>query len=1093
MTHEPGMGVQVKKYVRIVAFWQCLLVGTVLAQTAPREYQFKIPKESLGMALEAFAQQTGLQIARFTDTQSAQIVVGPVDGRFTADQALTALLTATGLRYEQANDRAIAVMKISDVTNTDKAVSVQKSASQRSPAVVDALTAATSDATDTLVEIVVTGTNIKTADPKTLPITVLDQSAMAARDVSTASQLLDSLPQVPNAPLNETANASFSARGDFAAVNLRGIGTGNTLVLLDGYRLAPHPISSTDENGLPAASVNVNQLPSRGLDHVDVLRDGASSIYGTDAVAGVVNYILDKKFRGVEVGGRVTGNEHGDGKEEEGFVKFGADFAGGAGRVVSTFDYYNRGAIFLRDRSFSADGDHVADAPAPWNTASALIPLSANKFYGLQSTGAYPSFKVGSSTYYIVPQSNGEATVGTTAPVRGVNDGYFFDLNQYQAIQPSTHRVNWTGELEYDLTSSLTAFGDAFIYQADSTLTRQPVAYNSANFTDKPLVVPASSQWNPYGVPVTLLSKYLTDIGPEVDDISDMSYRVIGGFRGSLAGNWTWESALLYNQARVTDIGHNSVRESLFDEAVENGTYNPFGYTFKTVSGQVVIDQPYTNTAAAKASFLSDLRKDGVTSLGNADFRATGTVMDDWAGPIAAAAGAEARHETFKYDEPPYAGLNPAGSGLATDDNDFLLAGPAANWSADRTVISAYGETIIPLASPANELPLLQSLDITASARFEHYSDFGSATKPKVGLNWRPLSWILVRAAYNQGFRAPNLPLLYEGYRKTLQSFTDPITDTTAPHWSILTGNSQLKPEDSTGKSIGIVIDVPQVEGLSVSADYWQIDRRNLVTTDSINDILLSDAALLSKIIAQHPGVPLSQLDFGSGTANYLGDPRVIRSATDNSVYGVLTLPYNAATGFISGVDVSGTYHIPELPIGKVDIQTDWALLTKDYQYATAGAPENNLIDRDGAATWRGNVAVRWTKHQWSAGASAYYIGPFADSNVSLPNGTPAQATQSEALYQSLGRPSYIAKIFSLGRYNYYYVVPHTVTFNSFVGYGFNVDQTTGRAKTNVRLGVVNLTDVKPPLDGGFTGYSTAVYTSLVAGRTWTLDFSHKF
>ncbi|NBX60795.1 MAG: TonB-dependent receptor, partial [Opitutaceae bacterium] len=137
----------------------------------------------------------------------------------------------------------------------------------------------------------VTGSNIKRLDAeKTLPVTVLNREAMEVRDASQASDLLTSLPQVTGLPGNETATLGATARGDNATVSLRGIPSSNTLVLLNGRRLAPHPISQS-EAGVPTLSTNVNQLPNRGLDHIDVLRDGASSIYGTDAVAGVINYV----------------------------------------------------------------------------------------------------------------------------------------------------------------------------------------------------------------------------------------------------------------------------------------------------------------------------------------------------------------------------------------------------------------------------------------------------------------------------------------------------------------------------------------------------------------------------------------------------------------------------------------------------------------------------------------------------------------------------------------------------------------------------------------------------------------------------------
>ncbi|MEI7800679.1 MAG: TonB-dependent receptor plug domain-containing protein, partial [Opitutaceae bacterium] len=161
----------------------------------------------------------------------------------------------------------------------------------------------------------VTGSNIKRLDAeKSLPVTVLNREAMEVRDASQASDLLTSLPQVTGLPGNETATLGATARGDNATVSLRGIPSSNTLVLLNGRRLAPHPISQS-EAGVPTLSTNVNQLPNRGLDHIDVLRDGASSIYGTDAVAGVINYVTRHDYNGTELQLRYGETNYRDGAE----------------------------------------------------------------------------------------------------------------------------------------------------------------------------------------------------------------------------------------------------------------------------------------------------------------------------------------------------------------------------------------------------------------------------------------------------------------------------------------------------------------------------------------------------------------------------------------------------------------------------------------------------------------------------------------------------------------------------------------------------------------------------------------------------------
>ena len=213
----------------------------------------------------------------------------------------------------------------------------------------------------------VTGSNIKrTEEEKTLPMTTLRIEQIAILDPAQPSDMLAALPMATGLPGNESRSDTQGARGDNAAISLRGLASANTLILLNGRRIAPQPISWF-ENGVPTLSVNVNQLPNRGLERVDILRDGASSIYGSDAVAGVLNYVMNRRLRGTELSLRYGITDYGDGGENRISLTHGLDFANQKGRLVLTADRFNRAVTFLRDRPFSAEQDQTAHAPAPWN------------------------------------------------------------------------------------------------------------------------------------------------------------------------------------------------------------------------------------------------------------------------------------------------------------------------------------------------------------------------------------------------------------------------------------------------------------------------------------------------------------------------------------------------------------------------------------------------------------------------------------------------------------------------------------------------------------------------------------------------------
>ncbi|HLP24250.1 MAG TPA: TonB-dependent receptor plug domain-containing protein, partial [Acidobacteriota bacterium] len=236
---------------------------------------------------------------------------------------------------------------------------------------------------------VVTGSNLKRLDQeKTLPVTVIDRDAMEVRDAAQPADLLVALPQITGLPGNETATLGATARGDNSSASLRGIPSSNTLILLNGRRLPPHPISQS-EAGVPTLTTNVNILPNRGIERIDVLRDGASSIYGTDAVAGVVNYLMRREFRGTELQLRYGETRYGDGAEARVALTHGFDFANGKGRGIVTADFYQREATYARDRAFMAESDNSYRAPAPWN-------VSTNTTFNLRSaTSEYGNYTLG--------------------------------------------------------------------------------------------------------------------------------------------------------------------------------------------------------------------------------------------------------------------------------------------------------------------------------------------------------------------------------------------------------------------------------------------------------------------------------------------------------------------------------------------------------------------------------------------------------------------------------------------------------------------------------------------------------------------------
>jgi len=992
---------------------------------------------------------------------------------------------------------------------------------------------ATSDqAPRTVDTVVVTGSNIRRANLETtIPITVIDERAIEIRGALLPSELLTSLPSVTNLPENETRLGSSGARGDNANLNLRNMGATATLVLINGRRMAINPFTA----GLSQA-VNINQLPTQGIARIEVLRDGASSVYGSDAVGGVINYVLRRDFEGVETLFRYGRPEAGGGESLQGAITFGTKFANDRGRVFGTIEALYRDATLLTEREFSRTSLNVNRAPAPFNTFG-------GPFDGRSARGLWPTFRLGTSTAnnFFRPV-NGVPTLTTAAPSRATNPEFFLDLNEYGYASPRTARGNAFFTLEYDFTANLTGFAEFGYYKSSSTMRRQPLALNAPT-SDRLMVMPLDSPFNPYGsrffhptgapnvdgsvrlvgTPRTVSFTQMTirDLDAESVDTESDVYRFVGGLRGKFADStWEWESSLFYNEVSGTDDAFPDVRESKLQAAIartDNSAFNPFGYTFRVANGAVVADQPYTNPRVVVDSFAETFSRSASSSLASADFRTSGTLFSLWGSEVKTALGAEYRREELSDVRPPFSGENPVSSGLDPQNNDFLLHPPRPDVFGDREVASAYAEVVVPLVSDERNIPLINSLEISASVRFENYSDFGDTTKPKVGVNWRPASWIMLRASYNEGFMAPSLAALYTSPRWSITAGAGDIDTYRNPFLNegpyvkrtYFGGNPDLKPQESEGTTYGFVFDVPFIQGLSFTVDSWKIDRTNLLGQRSTAQIDASDTALLQAYTRAQiaAGVPVNQIDIGSG-ASYKGDPNIERFALtpeDRAAF----VAYNAANptnpaapaGRIfaryqpflnlsssehAGLDLGVRYAMPRQPWGRMLVTSDWSYLQRSRTVlapANVAPTENNGLYANGAAKWRNTTNINWENGPWNAGIGIYYVGKTHDSG----------ATTTQEVYESLGKPSYIEPFFTAGRTLYRLVIDPVVTYNLSVGYRFGDDSSGGEGNTRVRFSVANLTDEAPPLASDAFGYDPSVNQSLLSGRTWSLEVSRRF
>ena len=1009
------------------------------------------------------------------------------------------------------------------------------SIAQVAPAPATTPAAPADDNVLTLEAFVTTGSNIRRMESENvLPVTVFNQSQIEARDATTAFELLESIPQITSFPKNETSTNAVAARGGNAAASLRGLGQSYTLTLLNGRRMPYHPFSSLN----PADStVNVNTLPSEGLRQVEVLRDGASAIYGADAVAGVINFITDPEITGGTMSLRYGQTEHGGGGSIQATLNYGTTFADGKGRWVSTLSFLDRDAIYLSERKVSESTNRLDQAVEPWTAPGGA-------YDGRSSVQQWPSFRRGvdavTGTVNWFYPINGTPTLTTAALPRDL----YLNYNQFTIGQPFSTRYNVFSQVEFDITDSLTAFGEVTGYYAESITGRQPITLNSS---DARVTLSVDNPYNPFGsafyapggaggkIPgtptaITITSKLMVEGGPERVDATDTVYRVLGGLKGTIgATTWNWESAAMVGGYRATDEGRNGIRDSLLMAAAartDASAWNPFGYTFKIQDGRVVADQPYTNPQAVQDSYTIEVPRVGHSFITSLDARASGEVVELWAGPISASVGAEYRFEEKEDYKPPFVSVNPPGSGLPEGNNDVLVTSPKYNYIADRTVVSAFAETVVPLIAPKNDIVLAEMLEATASVRYEDYDDFGEATKPKFGINWKPTPWLMVRASYNQGFRAPDLTDMNQPASFTVGSppgtrdvvrdnyFTGAglASDVQVLAKTYTLPQPDLMPEESEGLSAGVVVEVPFVKGLSVSVDYWEIETESLIinrTRSTANDEALLLAYTQQQLAA---GVNIMDINVGSrsdpsDTSVYRGDAYTLRApvtADDRArfaaTYAVLPqsqwiaplgqwvgttaqLINGTGTAFTNGFDYQVDYNLPRTPIGAFRFSSTWSMFLNNFVKESPTDPKDDEINDYTLPKWKNNTTLIWRKGPWSASASFVWQSEiYTTTSTNL------------AGYLAAGEPDYIKVIQNDGNTFYYEVGEPQYQLNVGASYRFANDANWWLKNTTVRIGVNNVLDDEPALyDENGTGYSGGTGTSLWVGRAYSLSLTREF
>ncbi|SVA90058.1 uncharacterized protein METZ01_LOCUS142912, partial [marine metagenome] len=754
--------------------------------------------------------------------------------------------------------------------------------------------------TTVLEEVTVVGSQIRGAKISgALPVSIFDFSDIEAIGVDSGDELLENIVENGMNFFTEAEDAAGgvnAGRGDMGAYNLRNMGVGNTLTLLNGRRLVNSPGYQTELLGgdyVPTMTVNSNLIPVYGLDRMEILRDGASAIYGADAVAGVVNNVIQKDYEGFMMRTKIGSYQHFDAQDTTFSGKFGKNFNDGATNISVFFDVYNRDRInasedprwgagdhrgFLKTSSPWYDGAGTKKCSSEWTgTEKEVLPgecdfrnNSVNSLYG--QFDMVTSSEHGSSDPYnhVFTDSNGEFEVHALGDPRCSNrssqGGEIFDTGYGTCIAQDgngSDRYNfWGGTdtrgdlkrnnifvfLNHDFGGGVEAFSEFGLYTSKSNRRAHPsYAFTSSKHRVGPDNYYLNQMTLADGTALfagknLYIDYYRYAEKDRIVDVDKKTYRFLQGLRGS-TGDWDAEGAILYSVATSDDVTHNRVSNTLLKEALYDSTsaaYNPFSAGVNSNIERTLVD---VYRLGESKLFLVDMK------LTNNNF------MELPAGPMGVLLGAEIRYESVSDNRDPRLDGTTAYVDFEGDTypmvSDVLNSSPTGDVKGNRHVNSFFMET---------QVPLLNSLDAQLAFRVEDFSDVEeTAVVGKFALGWQPTDWLLLRASTSSAFRPPNIIQINE--KQVVRSGTkndyamirveqlsaaggdDLDSRRTIQRHAV--GAANLVSEESDNTSIGFVF-TPQVGAgdLTLTVDAWTIEKENTIglfgrENQTVNDMVL--------------------------------------------------------------------------------------------------------------------------------------------------------------------------------------------------------------------------------------------------------------
>jgi iron complex outermembrane receptor protein len=796
----------------------------------------------------------------------------------------------------------------------------------------------------------VTGSSLKRVDSETaLPVTTMTKADIARTGATSTQELLGTISALSSAGSTSNATGAGSSTYGLSSISLRGLGAERTLVLVNGRRLAAFA-------GGGGAAVNVNVIPLAAIERVEVLKDGASGVYGSDAVAGVVNFILTKSFKGIEVqagGGKPTHDGGGQNQKYSVTAGFG-DLDTDRFSVVLSASAERERALFASERGFASTGNRPpffsSGATGQGNIEGAIVP-GTNP---LQTIGKFDT----SVPQYGNPLAGGRC--GEIRMIQGADKTELgatncaFDSAAFVGLTPKRELNNFTANGTFKINENHQLFAD--VLYSESTVTQSfqgsplkagfvetDAEFAKQGVTPALILYPSNPAYQnvalPYlqkmgytsliGQPLSITSRVF-DYGNRVSRDESKQSRIVLGAKGLVYGQ-DYEVGLTWNQSKIDG-------------------YVPGGY-FSQVAYAKIINDPANNwnpwaPGGVQTGALADKLKSALYTGGTLQGKSTSASFDGKiAGDLPTIAGITAQYALGAQSRIEKLETNPS---PALEAGDIAgLGGSVPPVDRERKINSLFGET---------NVPVLKNLDLGAAVRYDHYDDVGVSTNYKANVRWQPVKQVVLRASAGSGFRAPTLTDMWQPQTLgTSATFDDPKTNQHDIQVNALSGgNPNLKPEESRQKSAGIVL-VP-FDNFTVGVDWFKINVSNMLATPSAQEVVSR---------------------FRAGDSSYANFVTLNSSGGISSIKTLLT---NSGDAVVKGFDVFANYRL-NTTYGRLDAALNGTYMDQFDQTSPGGGVSHKvgtLVDGQGNPVlgadnggvimrWKHTLSGTWSKDQWTA------------------------------------------------------------------------------------------------------------------------------